>query len=338
MAAITAQRLEGREERLRSLDGEGTVDGERDEAFAELAAMIDGAPRIVSAPTHRSAPDLAAERRAATSGGIRALLHPSHTPIRPPRASRVPLRRPGAQGRRCRQRRNPRLDRALARQERERPGLPADQGGAGLGARPHLGRGACATLPGASVVEGQRMMQAASDGLRWATIRARRASTASRATLCRQLSAGIGIWPRESPADSSLSAQACRAGRWRACAHQGDRIAIASFLGRNRRLRPARRRLRDAYVSPQPRDHAALGKADVDSGRVRGREPDGACLDRIGTTQPVRRPAAAQWAGDAASCDGVCQPDRERWPRTLPSPWVDPRPSVCSAATADHPI
>ena len=33
-----------------------------------------------------------------------------------------------------------------------------------------------------------------------------------------------------------------------------------------------------------------------------------------------------------------CQPDRERWPRTLPSPWVNHRPSVCPPLSRNHPI
>ena len=106
--------------------------------------------------------------------------HEDHVELRPTRSTRAPrlpahpagrppalleryrLRRRGPQGRRGRQRRHPRLDRAAARPRRRRPALPADEGGRAVGA---------GALPGQSefgnhgqrVVEGQRLTQAASD-------------------------------------------------------------------------------------------------------------------------------------------------------------------------------
>ena len=49
----------------------------------------------------------------------------------------------------------------------------------------------------------------------------------------------------------------------RAHARSGDRIAIASYLGRVDRLRPNRRRLRIAYADLNERDHVALGRRSI---------------------------------------------------------------------------
>ena len=63
-------------------------------------------------------------------------LLPAHPERRPPAAAgALSLRPRGAQGRRRGQRRRARLDRAHARPRRERPAVPAAQGGAGVGAR-----------------------------------------------------------------------------------------------------------------------------------------------------------------------------------------------------------
>ena len=81
----------------------------------------------------------------------------------PPPARGVPLRGHGAQGRRGRERRHAGLDRADARPGRPRPAVPAGEGGAGLGPRAVRRRKSEYAQRGQRVVEGQRLMQAASD-------------------------------------------------------------------------------------------------------------------------------------------------------------------------------
>ena len=85
----------------------------------------------------RGAPPRA--HRARRSRGRDAQPHPlvpADTRDRSPKPARaVPVRPPGSQGRRGRERRHPRLDRALPRHRRARPALSADQGGAAVGTR-----------------------------------------------------------------------------------------------------------------------------------------------------------------------------------------------------------
>ena len=114
------------------------------QAFAKLTAIVDGEPRIVADPPlivpSRTCSRAGAARALDARCGelIRALPRTLQTDRRRP-ARAVPLRRHGPQGRRRRQRRHPLLDRAAARPRRERPAVPAGQGGAAVGARAYVG-------------------------------------------------------------------------------------------------------------------------------------------------------------------------------------------------------
>ena len=104
-------------------------------AFSKLTHDVDGEPRIISDPPlivtieeSRPGRPRAIARR---SSRRRYRELPPHASARPPPSARaVPLGRPGAEGRRCRQRRHALLDRAAARPRRQRSAVPPDQGGA----------------------------------------------------------------------------------------------------------------------------------------------------------------------------------------------------------------
>ena len=110
-------------------------------AFSRLTEIVDGKPRIISAPPLiQPARDMLEERArrgsASSSCGemVRELSRVAAE--RPPRAARaVSLRRHRAQGGRRRQRRHARVDRAADGQGRRRSAVPAVQGSAGFGAR-----------------------------------------------------------------------------------------------------------------------------------------------------------------------------------------------------------
>ena len=102
--------------------------------------VVDGEPRIVSdPPLIVPIEDVASgaeefDHAAFVQGAIRAYRR-TLTPDRRQLLERYPLRARGTQGRRRRQRRCARVDRAHARPRRERSTVPAGQGSAGVGAR-----------------------------------------------------------------------------------------------------------------------------------------------------------------------------------------------------------
>ena len=108
-------------------------------ALAKLTEIVDGEPRIISdPPVVVPIEDLAWARARGRVRGLpqrRDSLLPPDAAGRPAQVARaLPLRARRSQGRRCRQRRHPRLHHAPARSRRRRPALPAVQGGGGVGA------------------------------------------------------------------------------------------------------------------------------------------------------------------------------------------------------------
>jgi Uncharacterized protein conserved in bacteria (DUF2252). len=120
----------------------------------------------------------------------------------------------------------------LDRPRRERPAVPAGQGGAALGARAFLG---ASTYPhhGERVVAGQKLMQAATDiFLGWQRIKGLDGVT--RDYYVRQFHDWKGSADVETllVPGATLYARICGATLARAHARWGDRIAIASYLGK----------------------------------------------------------------------------------------------------------
>ncbi len=132
---------------------------------------------------------------------------------------------------------------------------------------PYLGKSRHANH-GQRVVEGQRLMQSASDVLLgW--IRSSGPDGVSRDYYVRQLWDGKGSALVEAMEPSALAgyAQLCGWTLARAHARSGDAVAIASYLGTKDSFDRALSRFAEAYADQNERDYAAL-QAAVASGRV----------------------------------------------------------------------
>ena len=132
---------------------------------------------------------------------------------------------------------------------------------------PFLGKSRFANH-GQRVVEGQRLMQSASDiMLGW--IRTDGIDGVSRDFYIRQLWDGKGSAVVEAMNPSALSGYARLCG-WtlaRAQARSGDAAAIASYLGTSDKFDSAMASFAETYADQNERDYAALKQA-VDSGKV----------------------------------------------------------------------
>jgi uncharacterized protein (DUF2252 family) len=121
---------------------------------------------------------------------------------------------------------------------------------------------------GRRVVEGQRLMQAASDiFLGWVAVR--RPAEEQLCFYVRQLWDGKGSATVElmSPSDLTAYASLCGEALARAHARSGDRIAIASYLGEGKGFDRALVRFAEAYADQNERDFGRLVEA-VASGEV----------------------------------------------------------------------
>jgi hypothetical protein len=125
---------------------------------------------------------------------------------------------------------------------------------------------------GRRVVEGQRLMQAASDiFLGWC--RAQGEGDLQRDFYVRQL----WDWKRSAeveqmtPRGFELYARMCGWTLARAHARSGDRVAIGAYLGGGDSFEVAIAAFAEAYADQSERDHAALVEA-IDSGRLEAEE------------------------------------------------------------------
>jgi uncharacterized protein (DUF2252 family) len=121
---------------------------------------------------------------------------------------------------------------------------------------------------GQRVVEGQRLMQAASDiFLGWE--RAEGLSGDTRDFYIRQLRDWKGSWPPEAmdPRVMSAYGRMCARTLARAHARSGDRIAIGAYLGASDVFDRSISEFAEAYADQNERDYQAL-KDEAESGRV----------------------------------------------------------------------
>jgi uncharacterized protein (DUF2252 family) len=121
---------------------------------------------------------------------------------------------------------------------------------------------------GRRVVEGQRLMQAASDiFLGW--VRANGTDGVSRDFYVRQLWDGKGSADLERMTSAQLAGYAALCGEALARAHarSGDRIAIAAYLGKGDVFGEAIAEFAEAYADQSERDFESLRRA-VDDGRI----------------------------------------------------------------------
>ncbi|HEY5942137.1 MAG TPA: DUF2252 domain-containing protein [Solirubrobacterales bacterium] len=122
--------------------------------------------------------------------------------------------------------------------------------------------------PGRRVVEGQRMMQAASDVfLGW--VNAEGLDGQERHYYVRQLWDGKGSADveRMSPRELSIYASLCGEALARAHARSGDRAAIASYLGKGETFDQALAGFAEAYADQNERDFEWVSEA-ADSGEI----------------------------------------------------------------------
>jgi uncharacterized protein (DUF2252 family) len=124
---------------------------------------------------------------------------------------------------------------------------------------------------GQRVVEGQRLMQAASDiFLGWDRVKG--VDDQPRDFYFRQLYDWKGSWPPESMVPESMGFYGwmCAWTLARAHARSGDRIAIAAYLGETTEFEEAIAEFAETYADQNEKDYAALKEA-VKSGRVTAR-------------------------------------------------------------------
>jgi uncharacterized protein (DUF2252 family) len=126
---------------------------------------------------------------------------------------------------------------------------------------PYVGKSRYANA-GQRVVEGQRLMQASSDiFLGWE--RADGLDGVKRDFYIRQLRDWKGSWPPEgmTPAAMTVYGQVCSQVLARAHARSGDRIAIASYLGKGDQFDRAIATFAERYADQNERDYEALQSA-----------------------------------------------------------------------------
>jgi hypothetical protein len=132
---------------------------------------------------------------------------------------------------------------------------------------PYVGKSTYSNA-GQRVVEGQRLMQAASDiFLGWE--RAEGIDGVKRDFYIRQLRDWKGSWPPEGMAVAAMTiyGRVCAQALARAHARSGDRIAIASYLGKGESFERAIVTFAERYADQNERDYETL-KAAVDDKRV----------------------------------------------------------------------
>jgi uncharacterized protein (DUF2252 family) len=126
---------------------------------------------------------------------------------------------------------------------------------------PYVGKSRYANA-GQRVVEGQRLMQAASDiFLGWE--RTEGLDGVSRDYYVRQLRDWKGSWPPEAmnPDAMAVYGRICAQALARAHARSGDRIAIASYLGKGEQFDRAIATFAERYADQNEQDYAALQTA-----------------------------------------------------------------------------
>ncbi len=237
-------------------------------AFGKLTETVDGQVRIKSDPpllvpvaelfADQDRAELADEIRGLLNRYRRTLPNDRRALLRP-----VRVRRPGAQGGRGGQRRDPLLDRADARSRRDRPAVPAGQGGRGL--RPEA---VCACGDAAAVHAEERR---GTGGRRPAADAGRerhlpRLGTASghrrpaRDFYVRQLRdmKGSAEVERMDPTGMTIYGQLCGWTLARAHARSGDPIAISAYLGSDDVFPKAIADFAELYADQNERDHRAF--------------------------------------------------------------------------------
>ncbi len=244
------------------------------QALEKLTTLVDGERRIISDPPLIVPIDELAPSemdRDAIVDEMRKLIRSYRRSLETDRRhllGAVQVRRPGPQGGRGRQRRHPRLDRAVPRHRRSRPAVPPGQGGAAL--RPRAIRrqepvqqqrpaGDRRPTPDASHQRHLPRLGPRQLGSRRAGTRLLRPPAQGLERLVRLR----GSRPRR----RGRLRESVRLDLARAHARSGDRVAIASYLGASDSFDQAIAAFAETYAEQNERDYRALQDA-VDEGRV----------------------------------------------------------------------
>ena len=244
-------------------------------ALSKLCELAGGQYQIVSqAPVIVPARDLAATYGLSPDEVVpvdprpvpRLPGHPASRPAAPARAVRDRGR--GPQGRRRRQRRDPRVHHPAARTRRAGPAFPADQGGDASVLEAYLPKSRF-RQHGQRVVEGQRMMQAASDiYLGWT-----KGLDVNRHFYWRQLRdmKGSILVEEMIPLGLTFYGRTCGWTLARAHARSGDPVAIAAYLGASDAFDKSITDFSQRYADQNEQDYEDFVKA-VRSGRLQAVE------------------------------------------------------------------
>ncbi len=236
------------------------------QAFSKLTRIVDGAPRIISDP-----PLLVPVDELLSPADTKRFLDGSHDLIRSYRRTLLGDRRRlledfrftdmarkvvgvGSVGTRAW------VILMMGRDQDDPLFLQAKEAQASV-LEPYVGASRYANA-GQRVVEGQRFMQAASDiFLGWQ--RTSGVDGVERDFYVRQLRDWKGSWAPESmvPQVMTLYGRMCSRTLARAHARSGDRIAIASYLGKSDVFDRAIAAFAEVYADQNEKDHAALAKA-----------------------------------------------------------------------------
>ena len=243
------------------------------QAFDKLTRVVDGQRRIISdppliQPIEELFEGMERDQIHEFAAGGDPQLPPDVAERPPPPARGLPRGRRGPQGRRCRQRRHPGVDRADARPRRHRPAVPASQGGR----RPRCSRSSSGAATADPMANG---WCTASTSCRPAATSSSAGTTSrvidgvERDFYVRQLRdwKGAALVETMNPATMAIYARLCAGALVRAHARSGDRIAIASYLGSSDAFDRALAEFSEAYADQNERDYDALVQAEKD-GRI----------------------------------------------------------------------
>ena len=247
------------------------------QALGKLTTMVEGRRRIISdppliVPVEELFTDMQADALYAQINERPRRVTPRT--LQSDRRHLVAAVRPdpdGAQGRRCRQRRHPRVDPAARGRRRARNRCSCRPRRPRRPCWPTTAGAATTTTRGERVVAGQHLMQASSDiFLGWQ--RTTGPDGVERDFYIRQLRDWKFSFPIELmlPRGMAVYAGLCGWTLARAHARSGDRVALAAYLGKTDKFDTAIAEFAETYADQNERDHAALAAA-VAEGRAEAR-------------------------------------------------------------------